>query len=145
VPPRALDYTPQLAAKICARIAAGDPIRTIAASARMPRSSTIYQWLTTREDFRLLYAAACEELADVLADQMLSIADDSSGDFSPPAKGAMARAPDREALARAKLRIETRRWRAARLAPHRYGDRVETVHAGGPAPLSHEDALAELE
>jgi hypothetical protein len=137
-------YSPRLAAQICARIAAGEAVRAIAQTPGMPASSTIYLWLNTQEDFRLLHAAACEERADALAEEMVAIADDCSGDWKAGGKDGKERVFDRENLARAKLRIETRRWRAARLAPRKYGDRAEATGAG-PALMSHEDALAELE
>ena len=141
---RPTTYTPRLAAKVCARIAEGESVRAIAQAAGMPASATIYLWLNGREDFRSMYAAACEERADALVEEMLAIADDASADWRPAGKDGQDRAFDRENLARAKLRIETRRWRAARLAPRKYGDRFDQAGAA-PAPLSHEDALAELE
>ena len=90
------------------------------------------------------YVAACEYLADQLVAEMVAIADDASRDFKAGGKDGQERVLDREVLARAKLRIETRRWRAAKLAPHKYGDKAQPM-ARGLAPLSHEDILAQLD
>jgi hypothetical protein len=109
-----------------------------------PTMTAILGWLDEEEDFRARYAAACELLADRLAAEVIAIADDASKDFKPGGKDGHDRVLDREALARAKLRIEARRWRAAKLAPHKYGDKAQPV-ARGLAPLSHEDALAQLD
>ena len=106
--------------------------------------ATIQQWLESEEDFRQRYAAACELLADRLVAEMIAIADDASQDCKPGGKDGQDRVPDREALARAKLRIETRRWRAAKLAPHKYGDQAKAA-ARRTEPFHYEDLLAALE
>ena len=141
---RGSEYTPRRGAWVCARIAQDLPVGVPPSSRYSPRMETIQQWLETEEDFRLRYAAACELLADRLVAEMIVIADDTSKDCRPGGKDGQDRVPDREALARAKLRIETRRWRAAKLARHKYGDKAQPV-ARGLAPLSHEDALAQLD
>ena len=137
-------YTPELAARICARIARGQSVRAAARTATMTATATISLWLQQHEDFRVLYAAACEECADALVEEMLAIADDAARDQKAGGKDRQDRIPDREALARAKLRIETRRWRAAKLAPRKYGDKADAA-AAGPAQISHEEALALLD
>jgi hypothetical protein len=135
-------YTPRRGAWVCARIASGEPIGVT----KRTRATyeTLQQWLEEHEDFRAKYAAACEQLADRLAAEMVAIADDASRDFKAGGKDGQDRALDREALARAKLRIEIRRWRAMKLAPQKYGDKAQPV-TRGLAPLSHEDALAQLD
>ena len=137
-------YSPHRGAWICARIARGQPVGIRRDGHSSPAMMTIQRWLEEEEDFRARYAAACELLADRLVAEMAAIADDASADFRPGDKDGQERAPHRETLARAKLRIETRRWRAAKLAPHKYGDKAQPV-ARGLAPLSHEDALAQLD
>ena len=61
--------------------------------------------------------------AERLAAEIVAIADDISGDIltTTNAKQETIRTPNREAIARAKLRIDTRMWLMARLAPHLYG------------------------
>src|SRR5260370_31620335 len=60
---------------------------------------------------------AREERGDVLAREILEIAD--------------APCADQVAVQRARNRIDTRKWLAAKLAPRKYGDRVEHDHKGG--------------
>jgi hypothetical protein len=38
---------------------------------------------------------------------------------------------DHENIQRSRLRVDARKWAAARLAPKKYGDRVEHDHKGG--------------
>src|SRR5258706_15510763 len=64
-----------------------------------------------------MYARAREERSDVLAREILEIAD--------------APCADQVAVQRARNRIDTRKWLAAKLAPRKYGDRVEHDHKGG--------------
>ncbi len=143
--PRPQTYSAALAARVCSRIANGESLKALCRRPGMPAIATIHLWLTRHEAFRRMHQAACEARADVLVEEMLAIADDSSGDFKPARTGA-APALDRENLQRAKLRIEVRRWRAARLAPHKYGDRPGGgVPGDAPAAMSHEDALDELD
>ncbi len=104
----------------------------------------IQRWLEEEEDFRTRYAAACEILADLLVAEMIAIADDASQDFKPGGKDGRARVLDREALQRAKLRIDARRWRAAQLAPHKYGGKAKAT-AKRAETYHYEDILAALE
>ena len=143
--PRPQTYSAALAARVCSRIADGESLRALCRRPGMPTLATIHQWLSRHEAFRRMHQAACEARADVLVEEMLAIADDSSGDVRRAKPGA-APTLDRENLQRAKLRIEVRRWRAARLAPHRYGDRTGAgASADAAAATSHEDALDELD
>ncbi len=60
---------------------------------------------------------AREERADLLAKEILEIAD-------APCKDAVE-------VAHARNRLDTRKWLASKLAPRKYGDRVEHDHKGG--------------
>jgi hypothetical protein len=63
-----------------------------------------------------------------MADQLLEIADDGSGDYRLDSHGNLV--VDHEHIARCRLRIDTRKWYLAKLAPKRYGDKVD-VNVGG--------------
>jgi hypothetical protein len=64
-----------------------------------------------------MYARAREERADLLAKEILEIAD-------APCKDAVE-------VAHARNRLDTRKWLASKLAPRKYGDRVEHDIKGG--------------
>jgi len=68
-------------------------------------------------------AAARVAKADRMADEIVTIADDASADVLEKIdpKGGEKRVLNRDCIARAKLRIDTRMWLMARLAPHVYG------------------------
>lgn len=120
-------YTPALAAVVCDLIAQGVTLRRIGEHAGLPDKATLIRWLARHGDFRDQYARAKELLADVQADEILDIADDVSIDFieQETADGVVVRKENGEALQRARLRIEARKWLMGKMKPKRYGDKLE--------------------
>ncbi len=126
-------YTPELAAKICARLAEGETLRAVCRDVAMPGKTTLLRWLADERnvDFRGQYAHAREMQADALFDEALEIADDATGDWATDAKG--NKVLDHEHVQRSRLRVDTRKWAAGKLAPKRYGDKMQhTGDGGGP-------------
>ena len=65
--------------------------------------------------------------------EIIEIADDASGDYVTSSDGQTI--VDHENIQRSRLRVDARKWAAARLAPRKYGDRVEhDVKGGGFQP-----------
>ena len=106
----------------------------------MPNHVTVLRWALTIPEFRNQYAIAREMQAEVLADELLEIADDGRNDWmeKQDQNGAMIGWRENgEAMRRSQLRIETRKWVAAKLMPKRWGDK-NTTELTGPdgAPLA---------
>lgn len=112
-------YSVELAEQICDLVARGLSLRTICVKSDMPSTSTVCKWLTEHSEFSEQYARAREEQADVYADEIVEIAD--------------AVEPDSAAVSKAKLQIDARKWKAAKLAPKKYGDKVEQQISGALA------------
>ncbi len=115
-------YTPDLAAVICGRLAGGESLRTICADKDMPAISTVMGWLFDGDhgEFSEQYARAREAQAELRADEITDIADGVEHGAS-------------EAVQAARLRVDARKWIAAKLLPKRYGDKVQhTGDGGGP-------------
>jgi hypothetical protein len=93
-------------AAILELIAAGKSLRAICDGEGMPSRETVRVWLTEDDEFSGHYARAREEQADYLADEIVDIADTE------------------EDAAKARNRIQARQWKAGKLAPKKYGDRV---------------------
>lgn len=89
----------------------------------MPSQNRVYQWLAENEEFQKHYARAREMQADAIFDECLDIADDASNDFKVNDDGAVA--IDHDAVNRARLKIDTRKWMAGKLRPKKYGDKIE--------------------
>lgn len=92
--------------------------------------STIFDWLDRHEEFAKRYARAKEAAADFIVEEMLEIADDARNDFVENDKGHITL--DTEAVMRSRLRIDTRKWLAAKLRPKRYGDALDLNHGVQP-------------
>jgi len=128
-PGRPSIYTAELAAQICEHIAQGKSLRTIAELEDMPAQSTIMAWLDgSRPEFSEQYARAREAQADKLAEEALQIADDGRSDTYLDADG--NEKTDTEVIQRSKLRVDTRKWLASKMAPKKYGDKVVQEHTG---------------
>lgn len=119
-------YTPEMGDRICAELANGTSIRKICKLDWAPSRRTIYNWLREQPDFREQYALAQLDGAHAWADEAVEIADDGSNDWmennDPDNPGWKFNG---EHVQRSKLRVETRKWYAARMNPKAYGERVE--------------------
>jgi hypothetical protein len=125
-------YTDERAANICVEIAAGLSIRQIAAIDGMPSERAIYAWLVAHEPFQQMYARAREQRVERWSDEIIELAD------------APIAAMDNAAVQRARLRVDTRKWLMSKLAPRKYGDRVEHVIKSGNAADLTDDELARI-
>ena len=139
-PGRPSIYTPELAAQICAHIADGKSLRAIAALDGMPHQDTIMAWLDgSKPAFSEQYARAREAQADKLAEEALQIADDGRSDTYLDAEG--NERTDNEVIQRSRLRVDTRKWLASKMAPKKYGDKVAIGGADdlGPVQTANRD------
>lgn len=120
-------YTPELAARICHEIANGISLRKICDRPDMPNKDTILSWCGSNKEFSDQYARAREAQADYWADEIIDISDDSSQDEVEKERpdGSTYMAVDHEHINRSRLRVDTRKWLMARMAPKKYGDRVQ--------------------
>ena len=110
--------SPQLAALICERLASGESLRAICSGPNAPCTKiTVLEWLRDDADFAAQYARAREEQADVLADEIVALADESIGCSAAEVQGY-------------RLAVDARKWVAAKLKPKKYGDRVDVEHGG---------------
>lgn len=132
---RPTSFTQKIADMICERLSDGESLRTICLSDDMPNRSTVFRWLAdeSRKEFRDQYARAREAQADFLADEILEIADDASHDTliktNPDGSDARETA-NSEWINRSRLRVDARKWLASKLAPKKYGDKVELSGTG---------------
>ena len=69
------------------------------------------------------YAHAREAMLDKLADETIEISDAPVGTTDNGAT-------DSGAVAKQRLQVDTRKWILSKLAPKKYGDKLENVHTG---------------
>jgi len=106
--PRTL-YTEELAEEICRKLASGRSLNSIAGDRGMPAACTVFNWARKDVDgFAAAYARARAIGYEALADEILDIADNPTGDRRK-LRG-KDRPFSREELDYAKLRIAARQW-----------------------------------
>jgi len=91
---------------ICRELALGRALINICDDDGMPGYSTVLAWRASDPAFQEMYARAREEQADWHAEQIILIADTEDD-------------PNK-----ARVRIDARKWAAAKLKPKTYGDRL---------------------
>lgn len=128
-------YTPELAERICLRLAQGDSLRAICRDDDVPTKSTVLLWVVDdREGFSDQYARARQAQALDYADELLEIADESNRDTYKDEDGKIR--TDHEAIQRSKLRVDTRKWVISRILRKVYGDSVALTGADGEGLFS---------
>jgi hypothetical protein len=132
------DYSQEITTAICIRLGLGESLREICRDETMPDKSTVMRWLATHATFRDQYASAREAQADYYADEIIEISDDATNDFMKRKNGdEVEEVENKEVLARSRLRVDTRKWLMARMAPKKYGDKVTQEHVGdASSPLN---------
>jgi len=125
-----LRYSEAMAQKILDLLsgsAGKDPmsLRAICAPDDMPNERTVRGWVAKDKEFAARYAEARDYAVDLMAEDIIRIADDSGLDVIGINPETGKPIVDGEAIARAKLRADTRKWYVSKLAPKKYGDRLQ--------------------
>lgn len=117
-------YSQELADTICDRLADGESLRSICRDPAMPSKMTVWRWLDSKPDFCAQYARARELQAENFFEEIVEIADDGSRDtyMKQNEDGSEYPAVDYDHIQRSKLRVDARKWVAARMAPKKYAD-----------------------
>jgi hypothetical protein len=122
-------YTEELASLICERVATSTfgLERLCAIHDDLPVKSTINLWRYRYSEFSTQYAQAKLKQADLLAEEMLDIADDGTNDWmeSFGEDGDVVYKLNGEHVQRSRLRIDTRKFLASKLLPKQYGQHAE--------------------
>lgn len=127
-------YTDALADELCHQIATNvKSLKSICSAEDMPSVRVVMRWLSSDiNGFRQKYARAKEDQADLMVEEMIEIADDSTNDTMTVASksGEPIEMENKEWVNRSKLRVDTRKWLASKLKPKKYGDKIQTEHSG---------------
>ena len=129
---RPTDYTDELAFEICEEIENSvHGVKVLCEKNKhWPTSRTVQRWTKNNEKFCRLYALAKERQADYMADEMIEVAYDDKRDWrtivDENGKEKTVFVP--EAVNRSRLKIDTLKWQAARLAPKKYCEKQETIN-----------------
>jgi len=118
-------YTPELAAEICERLSAGEPLRQICRDAHMPHWTQMYEWKARDPELSLRVAQAREAGYDAMAEELLEISDTMHYGETIVEGGKNPLITTADMLGHRKLRIETRLKLLACWNPAKYGNKVQ--------------------
>lgn len=128
---RPSEFSGALADEICERLSKGESLRSICAGDRrtasgyMPHRATVMRWLESNEVFRDQYARAREAQADHFVEEIIEIADQPNVRTTADGE-VVASDPQRD-----RLRVDARKWVASKLAPKKYGDKLDLTSTDG--------------
>ncbi len=107
---RPSSYTPGIEAEILERLGSGESLNAICKSQHLPNETTVRDWAIRDcpPGFSLKYTQARAKGYDAIAESTFAIADDLTEDANSR-----------------RVRIDTRKWFLSKLAPKKYGDRIE--------------------
>lgn len=114
-------FSQEVADTICARLAEGLSLRK-ACEQEGAKVPTILLWVDSHPAFAEQYTRARAVGYALLADEILEISD-GDGD-------ALGDKLDQERVARARLRVDSRKWMLSKMLPKIYGDKTETAITG---------------
>ncbi len=127
---RPTKYTPAMAERICELIATTDMgyRRLSEIYADLPDRVNVNLWRRKFPEFRHQYAQAKAEQIDCIIEEIIDIADDATNDYMKhidEKTGCESWKLNGEHIQRSRVRIDTRKWLAAKLVPKVYGDAKE--------------------
>ncbi len=106
--------------------------------------STLLIWLRDNKEFSTLYARAKESQADLLADEILAIADKERELIEEVTTGEGSYQTKKDNIARSRLQVDARKWLAAKLKPKKYGDTNQSEKTDAP-PISFDDFINKID
>lgn len=121
--PRKSEINKETMTKIADLVMDGHTMTTVARKIGVAKGS-IYRWIGKFPELKEMIEAARLIKADRIMDEVIEIADDDSKDLIEDLESGQMR-PNAAAVARAKLKIDTRRKYAATIKPEAYGEKKQ--------------------
>lgn len=108
-------YNQEIAAEIAVLLET-IPLKQICEREGMPHRNTVNRWMEENPEFAAQCARARALQVDALVDDMADIEDRVlTGEIDPAA---------------ARVVLDSQRWRAIKVAPHKYGDKTSVEYSG---------------
>lgn len=103
-------YTPELVETICSRLEQGEALAVVCRDEMMPGLRTFLRWADEKEEVGTAYTLALRARAEFFEAEHSRIAET---------------AKDKDSAAAARVQLAALEWRMSKLAPKRYGDRLD--------------------
>lgn len=117
--------------EVIARLKEGETLRSICRSDHLPAIATVIEWRDKCPEFAEQYDKARQVGWEILAEELLDIADDGSNDYiermDPDNPGYVSNG---ELVQRSRLRLDTRKWLLSKCLPKIYGEKQKIEHEG---------------
>jgi hypothetical protein len=143
---RPTSYTLAMALEITKQLATTNKgIKTLCEqNPHWPARTTVFEWRLMYKEFADLYAQAKRDQIESMIDEIQEISDNMRGDtiITYDEAGEPVERCNTEWLGRSRLRIDTRKWIAAKLAPKLYGEKIQNETT--VTIIKHEEAIKEL-
>lgn len=99
----------------------------------IPSWPTWQEWVNEDDDLAKRYARAREDRAELIFEEILQIADDSTNDFTGIDAGngmILDQKFDYEHVQRSRLRVDARKWMLGKMSPKKFGDKLDVTTQG---------------
>lgn len=132
---RPTGYTKELASEICEAIATSDTglKQLCEKNPHWPSRKCIHEWRIKYPEFSDSYAQAKQRQIETIVDACFDIADHGLNDTYLDANGNVK--VDTDIVQRSRLRIDFRKWVAAKLLPKLYGEKPKNEDESASASL----------
>ncbi len=122
-------FNQEIADEICRRLSLGETLRQICKTDDFPVHSEVCKWQNDHPHFRDQYARARSEGLDLMAEQIIEIADTPHlGVKTKTLKDGSEEVTEGDMIEHRRLQVDARKWLLSKMRPEKYGDR--TVLAG---------------
>jgi hypothetical protein len=121
-----MEFNQDIADKLCELLVTSNVgIVKILKENNLPSWWTISKWLNENESFATQYARAREAQADFLAGEITEIADSSLIETKTKETKDGVFEETEDNVNRSRLMVDARKWQASKLAPKKYGDKLD--------------------
>jgi len=132
-------FSAEKASAICVRLSQGESLTAICKDEGMPSASTVLRWVGDNPEFSEQYATSRLIGYQMLAEQIVEIADTPEIGIETKIKDDGAReTTEGDMLGHRRLRVDTRKWMLSKMLPKIYGDKLQTEVTGN---LKHDHTV----
>ena len=128
-------------ADLCEHLAAGASLQAACRVVTDVKSHTVLDWVEKYPELRDQYMQARARGYQLLADEIVAISDEAEVEARYNGDDVKL-VLDATAVARNRLRVDTRKWMLSKMLPKVYGDKVTQEHTGkdgGPMQIAAMD------
>jgi uncharacterized protein YodC (DUF2158 family) len=136
--PQQSTFTQEVADTICNRLLEGESLTHICTDSTLPNKPCILKWLRDFPEFATQYAHAREMQMELMATEIIDISEEEPMMTITFGENGSKECIDNAGIQRNRLRVDTRKWLMSKLAPKKYGEKVQqevTGANGGPLQL----------